>query len=118
MYQEYYNFTLPKGLIIGGALIAKGVMRLATAGDELYAARQPEVRQNPEYISLVLLARVITRLEGIETEITPKLLEGLKTADFTFLQNMYSTVNESETMKMKVRCPDCGSEFIEPVNFT
>ena len=118
MYQELYDFTLPMGLNIDGELIKKGVMRLATAGDELSSAQHPQVKHNPEYIALVLLSNVITSLDGLKGDITPALLENLKTADFTFLQNMYSTINEGETMKVRVCCPECKKEFIEPINFT
>jgi hypothetical protein len=106
------------GLSVDGTLITKGAMRLATAGDELSAAAHPLVKGNPDYIALVLLSKVVVRLDGLDAGITPELLERLKTADFTFLQNMYSTINESEAMKMKVCCPGCGKEFVEPVNFT
>jgi hypothetical protein len=117
MYQEVYDFTLPMGLNIDGKLIAKGAMRLATAGDELSAAQHPQVRSNPDYIALALLSKVVVRFEGFAGEITPALLEQLKTADFTFLQNMYSAINESEPLKIRTRCPECGKEFVEPVNF-
>jgi len=118
MYQELYDFTLPLGLSAGGKLIKKGVMRLATAGDELGAAAHPQVRSNPDYIAIVLLSKVITRFDGLDAEITPAILEQLKTADFTFLQNMYSTINEGDSMKIRVCCPECKKEFIEPINFT
>lgn len=118
MYQELYDFTLPMGLNVNGTPIKKGVMRLATAGDELSAAAHPNVKSNPDYIALALLSRVIVRFDGVDSEITPAFLEKLKTADFTFLQNMYSTINEGETMKIQVCCPECKKEFIEPVNFT
>jgi hypothetical protein len=117
MYQTVFDFTLPKGLNVAGALVTKGAMRLATAGDEISASQHPQARSNPDYIALVLLSKVITRLDGI-AEITPAFLEQLTTADFTFLQNMYTTINESEGMKMRVNCPGCGKEFDEPVNFT
>jgi hypothetical protein len=118
MYQELYDFTLPMGLNIGGAVIKKGVMRLATAGDEIGAGQHPQVKNNPDYIALVLLSKVIVSLDGLDSEITPKFLEQLKTADFTFLQNMYSTINESEPVKVRACCPECKKEFLEPINFT
>jgi hypothetical protein len=117
MYQTVFDFTLPKGLNVAGTLVTKGSMRLATAGDEIGASQHPQVRGNPEYIALILLSKVITRLDGVD-QITPALLEQLTTADFTFLQNMYTTINEGDGMKMRVSCPGCGKEFDEPVNFT
>jgi phage FluMu protein gp41 len=106
------------GLNVNGKLIKKGVMRLATAGDELSVAQHPHVKNNPDYIALVLLSRVIVRLDKVDSEITPSLLEQLKTADFTFLQNMYSTINEGDAMKIRICCPECKKEFVEPINFT
>jgi hypothetical protein len=47
-----------------------GVMRLATARDEIEPLRSGEVRQNHAYLTVLLLARTVTRL-GTLTDVTP-----------------------------------------------
>mgnify|MGYP007025253013 CR=1 FL=1 len=59
------------------------------------AKRASEVGENADYLPVVLLSRVITRLEGVE-EITPQVIGELFTADYAFLQNMYETINSTE----------------------
>ena len=41
-------------------------MRLATAFDEIEPLKDPRVRANPGYLVIILLARVITRLGGLD----------------------------------------------------
>ena len=115
LIQTEYDFTLPKGYVNPEGEIA--VMRLATALDEIEAMRDTRVRQNPEYLSVVLLARVVTRLEGVEA-VSPEVIEKLFTADFSFLQNMYETVNHTEEPVIQVQCPHCGKIFTDTLNFT
>ncbi len=67
-------------------------MRLATARDEIEPLRDPAVRQNEAYLSVLLLARVVTRI-GDLTEITPAVIEGLYAADFDHLQRLYERLN-------------------------
>ena len=67
-------------------------MRLATARDEIEPLRDPEVRQNEAYLSVLLLARTVTRIGDI-TEITPEVIEGLYAADFDHLQRLYERLN-------------------------
>lgn len=117
-FQTTYDFTLPKGYIDEfGSIHCKGKMRLATAGDEIHAMRHPRVKQNPDYLSFVLLASVITELEGCD-QITPEMIEKFYLPDMKFLQNMYQTINESETPVIHVVCPHCGKEFIDTIDFT
>ncbi len=118
LIQTEYEFTLPKGYVNPeGDICRRGVMRLATALDEIEAMRDTRVRQNPEYLSVVLLARVVTRLEGVEA-VSPEVIEKLFTADFSFLQNMYETVNHTEEPVIQVQCPHCGKIFTDTLNFT
>ncbi|MDR1753575.1 MAG: phage tail assembly protein [Eubacterium sp.] len=116
MFQEAYRFTLPYGIKHNGVYMKEGEMRLATAGDEIRAASHPKARQNTEYIGIALISMVIT-IDGYPGPITPELIEGLILADYTFLQNMYTTINEPEEMKMRVTCVKCGEIFYESVNF-
>ncbi len=49
-----FNFTLPRGLVDdSGVLQQQGVMRLATARDELVAYKHRHVQAYPEYLMLV-----------------------------------------------------------------
>lgn len=113
-----FEFTLPKGYIDqAGNIHKKGKMRLATAGDEISATRDPRVVSNPSYLSIVVLAKVVTILEGIEM-VTPALIEQLFTADLAFLQDMYQKINDIEAPTMKAMCPQCGNDFELALNFT
>lgn len=117
MFQTTYEFTLPKGYMDEAGNIHKsGVMRLATAADEIFPLRDSRVQQNPEYLTVILLSRVITKLGNLD-QITPEVIEKLFTADLTFLRNMYQTINESEDPMIHVTCPYCGKEFTDTVNF-
>ena len=116
--ETVYDFKLPKGYMDSkGELHREGRMRLATAGDELSAAKDPRVAGNEAYIIVVLLSKVITQLEGVEM-VTPTLIEKLFTADLAFLQDMYEKINNVDFPQIEVICPDCGKVFTVPVNFT
>ena len=116
--QTEYPFRLPRGYLdADGTLHREGVMRLATAGDELAAMRDPRVRAEESYMTVSLLARVVTRL-GTLSGVTNEVIENLFTSDMEFLQNMYRTVNESEQPKLRVTCPHCGEAFTADINFT
>ncbi|MCR5626475.1 MAG: phage tail assembly protein [Lachnospiraceae bacterium] len=116
--ETIYDFTLPKGYIDGsGELHKRGKMRLATAGDEISATRDPRVLSNPSYLTIVILSKVVTELEGMDA-ITATTIERLFTADLAFLQDMYQRINDIEAPVMHCVCPDCGKEFDMPINFT
>ena len=116
--QTIYEFTLPKGYMdSNGELHRRGKMRLATAGDEMRAQRDPRVLANPSYLTIVLLAAVITEIEGVAT-IAPNIIERLFTADLAFLQDMYQRINDIEPPTIHFVCPDCGKEHDIPLNFT
>ncbi len=116
--ETVYDFTLPKGYVdANGDVHRQGKMRLATAGDEISAARDPRVIANPAYLSVVVLAKVITYLEGVEM-VTPTTIERMFTADLAFLQDMYQKINDIEVPKMTVVCPDCKKSFEVALNFT
>ncbi|MCM1057181.1 MAG: phage tail assembly protein [Firmicutes bacterium] len=118
LIQTEYDFTLPKGFVgQEGTICRKGTMRLATAMDEIEAMGDARGKKSPDYLSVLLLSKVVVRLEGVE-EITPQVIEGLFTADFSFLQNMYETVNAAEDPVIRVQCPHCGKTFTDALNFT
>ena len=91
-----YDFELPKGFVDQQGVVHKrGKMRLATAGDEIAATRDPRVLSNPSYLTIVVLAAVITELEGLDA-VVPSTVERLFTADLAFLQDMYQRINNVE----------------------
>lgn len=113
-----YDFELPKGYVdSAGEVHKKGKMRLATAGDEISATHDPRVLANPSYLTVVVLSKVITELEGMEA-IVPNIVERFFTADLAFLQDMYQRINNIDPPTMTVVCPDCGKTFEVPINFT
>lgn len=88
MFQTEYEFTLPCGYLDeDGTLQREGVMRLATAADEILILKDPRVVKNPAYAVVILLSRVVTRLGGIDP-ITPRTIEGLFAADLASLQDL------------------------------
>lgn len=117
MFQTEYEFTLPKGYVDeAGNVHRSGKMRLATAEDEIVPLKDPRVQQNPGYLTIMLLSRVVVKLGDLD-QVTPTVIERLFTADLTFLQNMYQTINESEDSVINVTCPHCGQRFTEVVKF-
>lgn len=115
--QTVYPFRLPMGYQDGeGTLHREGRMRLATAGDELSAMRDPRVKADENYMSVMVLSKVVTAL-GTLTEITPEIIEGLFIGDLEYLQNMYETINQVEKPQIQVTCPKCGEKFVDTINF-
>jgi hypothetical protein len=105
------EFTLPRGYVdAAGAVHRAGRMRLATARDEIEPLREVAVRQNQAYLSVLLLARTVTRIGEI-SEISPELIEGLYAADFDHLQRLYERVNSDGEAVGVVSCPSCAHEF-------
>jgi hypothetical protein len=93
MFCTEFEFVLPKGFVDGdGTLHRNGVMRLATAGDEIIPLRDPRVEKNPAYLGIVLLSRVVTKLSGLRS-ITTHTIENLYASDYEFLQNFYNRIN-------------------------
>jgi len=106
-----YAFTLPRGLVdSAGTVHREGTLRLATARDEIEPLRSVEVRQNEAYLTVLLLARTITRI-GEFTEITPDLVEGLFAADFDHLQRLYERINSDGEGVGVVSSPVCSEQF-------
>ena len=113
-----FDFELPRGYVdSAGEVHKRGKMRLATAGDEIAATRDPRVLANPSYLTIVVLANVVTELEGLDT-VVPTIIERLFTADLAFLQDMYQRINDIEPPTMQAVCPKCGEAFDMPLNFT
>jgi hypothetical protein len=111
MLQTEFDFTLPRGFIDeNGTLHKQGAMRLATALDEITPLRDPRVRNNEAYLTVILLSRVITRLGTLRT-ITTHTIENLFAADLAYLQDFYRRVNEEGLTHQTVTCPNCAHEF-------
>lgn len=115
--QTTYEFVLPKGYLDRktGEVYQRGTMRLATAADELEAMKDARVRSLPDYASVIVLSQVI-QLNGI-AEMNTAIIEGLFSADFNYLQDMYSLINQNEDRKSHAQCPYCGREFDIDINF-
>jgi hypothetical protein len=109
--QTEFEFTLPRGYVDKeGNLHKQGTMRLATALDEIAPLRDPRVTANQAYLAVIVLARVITRL-GSLSEVNTKVIEGLFSADFAYLQDFYHRINENGTAKVSATCPECSHGF-------
>ena len=106
-----FPFVLPRGYVDdAGTVHRTGSMRLATARDELVPLRDDRVRENPAYLSVVLLARVITRI-GTITDVHAGLVEDFFASDLAFLQDMYRRINQEGHTRATVRCPACEHDF-------
>jgi hypothetical protein len=106
-----FSFTLPRGLVdANGVVYRDGIMRLATAKDEMVVQKDYRAQESPAYSALVMFARVITRL-GTLTIVTPELLENLFTVDFSYLQEFYNRINQQGTPFIPVQCPVCQNAF-------
>jgi hypothetical protein len=106
-----FPFVLPRGYRDAeGVEHREGVMRLATAYDEIAPLKDPRVQGNPGYLVLILLSRVVTRLGSLE-HVNPKLMEGLPSGDLMFLQDLYRRVNETGNSRLAVTCPHCQGDF-------
>jgi hypothetical protein len=92
-FQTEIEFELPKGYVDGeGTLHRQGVMRLATAADEILPMRDPRVQESEAYLPVIVLARVITRLGSLK-DIHTGVIEGLYASDLAFLENLYAEFN-------------------------
>lgn len=106
-----FAFELPIGYEDGeGRVHRSGTMRLARARDEIVPLRDPRVRDNEAYLTVLLLARTITRL-GDLGEVNPGVVEGLFTPDLAFLQDLYRRINSEGRTTASVTCPSCHEEF-------
>lgn len=113
-----FEFDLPRGYVDENGEVHKhGVMRLATAADEILPLRDQRVVANPGYLTIILLSRVVTSLGSLQN-IRPNTIEKLFSADLAFLQDMYQRINALEELNESCVCPECGHKFKKPINFT
>lgn len=106
-----FDFVLPRGFVdASGETHREGTMRLATARDELLPLYDAKVMENPAYLTVVLLARVLTRL-GAYSEVSTNMVENMFASDVAFLQDLYRRVNQEGHARAAVVCPQCQNEF-------
>jgi len=111
-----FSFTLPVGYQDDdGTLHRDGVMRLATARDEIMPLRDPRVQDNEAYLTVILLSRVITSL-GTLSSVNPGVVEGMFAADLAMLQDLYRRINAEGHTRAAVSCPSCHHEFAVDVS--
>ncbi len=111
MFQTEFEFTLPLGYVDSeGNLHREGVMRRATAADEILPLRDPRVQTNPAYLIIILLSRVVIKL-GKLSLVNPKVVEELYSTDLTYLQDFYNRINGNGKSALKVICPHCQKKF-------
>jgi len=92
-----FEFALPIGYRdADGNLHRQGVMRLATAADEILPLKDHRVQANPAYLSIIVLSRVVLRLGTLDM-IDTKVIENLFSADFAFLQSLYNRINQMDS---------------------
>src|SRR6202012_4947116 len=108
-----FDFVLPRGFVdASGTVHRTGRMRLATARDELLPLHDDRVRANPPYLTVVLLARVITQLGTLEADyVTAPIVQNLFASDLAFLQDLYRRINSEGHTLAAVPCPACHERF-------
>ena len=110
-FQTEHKFTLPKGFVDEeGNLHRVGVMRLATAADEILPLKDSRVQQNPAYLNIILFSRVVTQLGELDM-VNPRVIEGLFASDLAYLQDLYRQINGDSPRRLAAVCPACQHEF-------
>lgn len=112
MFKTEYSFRLPRGFVDEeGKVHRDGVMRLATARDEIVPLQDYRVQGNRAYLVIILLSRVITKL-GDLSRISVDTVEGLFSTDLAYLQEFYRKINEEGgAPKHHITCPKCSHEM-------
>ncbi|MFC0434208.1 phage tail assembly protein [Kutzneria buriramensis] len=106
-----YPFTLPRGYVDeNGRVHRNGVMRLATARDEITTQADQRSKQNPAYLTVLLLERTVTEL-GELSAVDTFVIENLFASDLAFLQDLYRRINQDGHTEVAVSCPHCGKDF-------
>lgn len=112
-FQTEIEFRLPRGYMDeDGTLHHEGVMRLATAADEILPLKDPRVQSNPAYLTVIVLSRVVTKLGGLP-DVNPRIIENLYASDVSYLQSLYQKLNTNGNGNghTKVACPNCNGEI-------
>ena len=111
-FRTEFPFILPRGYVdpTNGTVYKHGVMRLATAKDEIVPLQDYRVQANRAYLVIVLLSRVIVKLGDIKY-IDTDVIENLFSTDLAYLQEFYRRINEEGAPKVHAKCPSCQTEF-------
>lgn len=129
-FATHHEFQLPLGYAdAAGRLHVRGVMRLATALDEVEPLGDARVKDNEAFFGILLLSRVTLRL-GEFAPVPPEVIAGLYAADFAHLQALYAAINvpgsagagalaaplppvpSAPPASIETVCPHCGAELI------
>ena len=78
------------------------------SASEIEAMRDPRVRSNEAYLSIVLLSRVLVNLGDI-APVDPTTVKSLFSADFVYLQELFVRLNDVGTTVIETACPTCGT---------
>lgn len=114
-FRTEYPFVLPRGFVDERGVVHRdGVMRLATARDEISTQTDPRIRQNPAYLTVLLLERTVTRL-GSLSRVDSLVVESLFASDLAFLQDLYRRINQEGSTEAEVTCPSCRHVFVVDV---
>ncbi|MFI9269970.1 hypothetical protein ACIGXM_04540 [Kitasatospora sp. NPDC052896] len=106
-----FEFELPRGYVDPTGVVHRhGAMRLATARDELMPLIDLRVKNNPAYLTVVLLGTVVTRL-GTLVNPGAEVVEELFASDLAFLQDFYRRINAEGHTRAAVNCPSCDAAF-------
>ncbi|MBN2824208.1 MAG: hypothetical protein JXQ76_02705 [Campylobacterales bacterium] len=111
MFKTEFEFVLPKGYLDkNGNIHQKGIMRLATAKDEIAPLQDYRVKNNESYMTVILLSRVITKLGDLKS-IDTATIEKLFSVDLDYLQRFYQKINSEDSNVVHLKCPHCDTEF-------
>jgi hypothetical protein len=111
MLTTEFEFTLPRGLMDEERVVHRhGVMRLATAKDEIVVQKDRRTQESPAYGTLVMFSQVIIKLGNL-SQITPELLENLFSFDLSYLREFYDRINQQGNAQIPVICPSCNHKF-------
>ncbi len=110
MFQQEFEFALPKGYLDADGNVHRiGIMRLARAIDEIVPLRDPRVKANAAYATIIILSRVILKLGSLDS-ISPAIIEGLFARDLYYLQDFYRQINELEQIVPAVPLPEVPTD--------
>ena len=111
MLTTTFTFTLPRGLLDSeGQVHRKGIMRLATAKDEVIVQKNKAAQENEVSAAIVMLSQVITEL-GDLVQVSPELLENLFSRDLAYLREFYNRINQQGNAQIETQCPHCNHGF-------
>ena len=112
MFQTEHEFTLPMGYLDeDGTLAPRRVMRLATAADEILPLRDPRVQQNPAYLTVILLSRVVTRLGPPSGTSRRRRSRACSRPTWRTCRTSTTRSTAWTAARRRVTCPECAHEF-------